>query len=169
MPPEKNAPNMWDIIDVITDPCQYAFSMEARNNTINQVTYPQSMTFGSNEDVQMAKIGDRILRLRQDQRWTQAEFGEKIGVHQKQISAYERGINIPSTDVLIKIAEAFDVTLDYLAFESKGQSAKLNIQDRELLRRFETVDKLSEHDKNLAKEFLDLVILKHKFQQLAAP
>lgn len=111
-------------------------------------------------------IHDRIRQLRQEKRWTQAELGGKIGVHQKQVSAYERGANIPSTEVLIKLAEVFDVSLDYLAFEAKGRSAKIHIQDRELLRRVEVLDSFSEHEKNLAKEILDLLILKNRFQKL---
>jgi transcriptional regulator with XRE-family HTH domain len=151
------------------DLCQHVYTMEAGKIVISQVSYPPDMTFGPRKGVNMANIGDRILRLRQNKKWTQADLGEKIGVHQKQVSAYERNVNIPSTEILIKLAEAFDVTLDYLAFEAKGQPAKLNIQDRELLRRFETVDKLNEHEKSLAKEILDLIILKHKFQSLADP
>ncbi len=112
-------------------------------------------------------ISERIRLLRQERKWTQAELAEHLGIHQKQVSAYERDVNLPSTDILIKIAEVFDVSLDYLAFESKGRTAKLNIQDRELLRRFEMVDNLSDKEKNLAKEILDLVILKHRFQELA--
>ncbi|MDF1546053.1 MAG: helix-turn-helix transcriptional regulator [bacterium] len=113
-------------------------------------------------------IAERIKLLRQERKWTQAELAEHLGIHQKQISAYERGVNLPSTDILIKLAGVFDVTLDYLAFETKGGgSGKLNIQDRELLRRFEMVDTLSEQEKSLAKEILDLVILKHRFQELA--
>lgn len=112
-------------------------------------------------------ITERIKLLRQEHNWTQAELAERLGIHQKQVSAYERGVNLPSTDILIKLAGVFDVTLDYLAFETKGVSGKFNIQDRELLRRFEMVDTLSEPEKNLAKEILDLVILKHRFQELA--
>jgi transcriptional regulator with XRE-family HTH domain len=112
-------------------------------------------------------IAERIKRLRQESNMTQADLGKKLGVHQKQVSAYERGVNVPSTDILIKLAEVFDVTLDYLAFEAKGQPAKLNIQDRELLRRFEALDRLPENEKSLAKEMLDLIILKHRFQELA--
>jgi transcriptional regulator with XRE-family HTH domain len=112
-------------------------------------------------------ISDRIRQLRQERRWTQAELGDKVGVHQKQVSAYERGANIPSTEVLIKLAEVFNVSLDYLAFEVKGQPARINIQDRDLLRRFEALDNLSEHDKALAKEMLDLLILKNQFKALA--
>jgi transcriptional regulator with XRE-family HTH domain len=114
-------------------------------------------------------IASRIKQLRQEKQWTQAELAEKVGIKQKQISAYERGINSPSTDVLIKLAEVFDVTLDYLAFATKGQKAKLNIQDRELLRRFEQLDTMTEKEKELAKEILDLVILQHKLKELAGP
>ena len=112
-------------------------------------------------------IAERIRQLRVERRWSQAELGEKLGVHQKQVSAYERGVNVPSTEVLIRLAEVLSVSLDYLAFEAKGQPARINIQDRELLRRFETLDNLSEHDKSLAKEVLDLLIFKHRFQELA--
>ncbi len=112
-------------------------------------------------------ISDRIRQLRQERRWTQAELGDKVGVHQKQVSAYERGANVPSTDVLIKLAEVFNVSLDYLAFEAKGKPARINIQDRDLLRRFEALDSLSEQDKTLAKEMPDLLILKNRFKELA--
>ncbi len=112
-------------------------------------------------------IEDRIHKLRQERRWTQAQLGEKIGVHQKQISSYERGVNVPSTDVLIRLAEVFDVTLDYLAFEASGANAPINIRDRELLRRFEAIDGMTDAEKDLAKELLDLLILKHRFQELA--
>lgn len=118
----------------------------------------------------MASLHDKIRRLRQERNWTQADLGEMISVHQKQISSYERGVTVPSTDILIKIAEAFDVTLDYLAFDnSRGNAVSgSNIQDRELLRRFEAVDALSEKDRSLAKEILDLLVLKNRFQQLAS-
>jgi hypothetical protein len=35
------------------------------------------------------------------------------------------------------------------------------------LRRFEALDSLSEQDKTLAKEMLDLLILKNRFKELA--
>ncbi len=140
--------------------------MESGRITDEWLTYPLNTDLSEGKGAFMA-IKDRVRQLRQDKRWTQAELGKKLGIHQKQISAYERAINIPSTEILIKLAEVFDVSLDYLAFEAEGKPAKLNIQDRELLRRFESIDKLSEHDKNLAKEFLDLLILKNQFQALA--
>ena len=113
-------------------------------------------------------LHEKIRRLRQERNWTQADLGEKISVHQKQISSYERGVTVPSTDILMKIAEAFDVTLDYLAFDkNSANNGKLQIQDRELLRRFETIDTFPEQYRDLAKEILDLLVLKHNFQEFA--
>ena len=90
-----------------------------------------------------------------------------MGIHQKQVSAYERGRNVPSTEVLMKIADTFDVSLDYLASEAQGRPAKVNIKDKELLRRLEDVDQLSDQDKGTIIEILDTFIMKNKFQSLA--
>lgn len=112
---------------------------------------------------------EKLRMLRQEKGWTQAELADKVSVHQKQISSYERGVTSPSTEVLIKLAEVLDVTLDYLAFTAKGGAqGKLNLHDRELLRRFEAVDGLPDTYRSLAKEMLDLLVLKHRFQSLAA-
>lgn len=112
-------------------------------------------------------IKDRIKQLRQERNWSQAQLGNKMGIHQKQVSAYERGRNIPSTEVLMKIADIFDVSLDYLASEAQGKPARVNIKDKELLRRLEDVDQLSDQDKGTIIEILDTFIMKNKFQSLA--
>jgi len=113
-------------------------------------------------------IHNRIRQLRQERQWSQAELAEKVGIRQKQISAYETGVNNPSTEILIKLAEAFDVSLDYLAFESRGENTKIAVKDRELLKAFETIDDYTEEERKTAKEILNLVIMKHKFQELAS-
>ena len=108
------------------------------------------------------RICQRIKQIRTEKGWKQADLAEKLEVSQKQISSYETGYSTPPTDVLIRLAEVFEVSLDYLAFEVQGQSAKINVKDRELLRRFEALDNFSESEKNLVKEVIDLVITKHQ-------
>ena len=112
-------------------------------------------------------IGEHIKRLRQEKGWSQAQLANKLNVHQKQISGYERNIHVPSTDVIIRTAKLFDVSLDYLVFEEREDALSVKIADRELLRRLEEVDKLSDHDKATIKEILDAFILKNQFQRLA--
>jgi transcriptional regulator with XRE-family HTH domain len=113
------------------------------------------------------EIGNCIKRLRQQRDWSQAQFGKKLKVHQKQISKYERGITIPSVEVLIRIAQVFDVSLDYLVFKQKEDEQQLEISDRELLEKMVTVDKFPQKDKNLIKGILDTFIIKNQFQKLA--
>ncbi len=112
-------------------------------------------------------IYQRIKRLRQEKNWTQAELAEHLGIRQKQISAYERRTTTPSTEVLIKLAEVFDVSLDYLAFNIEGENTKVEVKDRDLLKVLETIDDYPEEERKMAKEILDLVVMKHNFQELA--
>ncbi len=112
-------------------------------------------------------LGERLKRLRQEHKWSQAQFSTKLNVHQKQVSGYERDIHVPSIDVLVRAAEIFNVSLDYLAIEHHEQTTPVQIADRELLRKLEAVDKLSDQDKSTIKAVLDSFILKSQFQQLA--
>lgn len=115
------------------------------------------------------KIGERIRWLRQQRAWTQIELGDRIGVLQKQVSAYERGVHVPSTEILLKLGDAFNVTLDSLACETHGMPVPIAIRDRDLLRLFEELDDLPEVERDLAKDILELVVLKHRFRKLAKP
>ena len=110
-------------------------------------------------------IHERIRRLRQERKWTQGELATKLGIQQKQISAYERGANNPSTEVLLKLATVFDVSLDYLAFDIDGQSSRVQVKDRELLRYFETIDAFGEADKKVVKDILGFVVKNHKARE----
>jgi transcriptional regulator with XRE-family HTH domain len=112
-------------------------------------------------------IGNRIKRLRQDQGWSQLQLANKIKTHQKQISKYERGVNLPSTEVIIKLTEIFNVSADYLIFEKQNEKPQMNIADRELVQKLAEIGKLSENDKMLLKGVLDAFIIKNRFQRLA--
>jgi transcriptional regulator with XRE-family HTH domain len=111
-------------------------------------------------------LKDKIKELRQRKNWSQGQLAIQLKANQKQISAYERGVNIPSTEMLIRMSQVFDVSLDYLVFEAEGVESNIKVRDRELLQQFEQVDKLNDSDKKIVKELLDLVILKNKFQSL---
>lgn len=52
------------------------------------------------------------LRLQKD--INQADLGRIVGVGKTTISNYETGYSVPDLDTLIKLAEYFQVTTDYL-------------------------------------------------------
>lgn len=52
---------------------------------------------------------EAIRELRVQKGLSQAEFGKKVGIDQRQLSRYESGVNVPSMRNLTKIATALDV------------------------------------------------------------
>ena len=112
-------------------------------------------------------LGERIKRLRMERGWSQTQLARKLDVHPKQVSGWERGAHTPTTDALIRVAEALGVSLDYLAFENREATRHADIADLELLEKLEAIDKLSDEDKQTVKAILDTFILKSRFQRLA--
>ena len=77
----------------------------------------------------MVDVGKRIRKLRNARKMTQEECAERIGVTKSTISSYENGSRLPSYDVLVKIAQIFKVSTDYLLGQSSG---KITIDTTEL-------------------------------------
>lgn len=59
-------------------------------------------------------LGERIKALRLDESLSQEALAKKISSNQKQISKWECGIIEPNLDMIAKLADYFDVTVDYL-------------------------------------------------------
>ncbi len=59
-------------------------------------------------------IADKIKTLREKRNITQAELAKRLGVTRSGVNAWEMGISVPSTQYVIKLAEFFAVSTDYL-------------------------------------------------------
>ena len=58
-------------------------------------------------------ISNNLIELRKKNKLTQMELAEKLNFSNKSISKWESGEAVPSVEVLLKIAELFNVKLDY--------------------------------------------------------
>ena len=56
----------------------------------------------------------RIRDLREDKDLNQTEVAKMLGMSQTGYSKYETGENDIPTDILIKLADFYDVSIDYL-------------------------------------------------------
>ena len=72
------------------------------------------------------QLGARLKRLRKQFGYTQEEVAQKLHTSRGSISMYENGRRQPSYDLLIQIADLFQVNLDYLL--GKSQIASLHPQ-----------------------------------------
>ena len=66
-------------------------------------------------------IGDIIKELRLDKNLSQDGLAKIIGVSQKAIDYWERGVNEPKASYIIKLADFFEVSADYLLGRSANE------------------------------------------------
>ncbi len=75
----------------------------------------------------MVDFGNKLKTLREKKGLSQKQLGLQLGLTKSTISAYENGLRKPSYDVLIVIADIFNVTTDYLlGVKSKGNTIDLS-------------------------------------------
>lgn len=58
--------------------------------------------------------GKRLLKLRRQERWSQNELGEKLGVHRATIVRWESGLAEPPEGVVARLVDLFGVARDWL-------------------------------------------------------
>ena len=78
-------------------------------------------------------INRRIKELRLSNGLTQKDLSDYLGLTPKMISFYELGQRVPPTDIILKLAEKFHVSTDYLlgnTTEQKQDFPPLNNKDK---------------------------------------
>ncbi len=117
--------------------------------------FTQAMTFNG-----------RLKKIRLEKGFTKSDLAKLIGVHYSQIGRYEEKGAHPSADVMAKLANALEVSTDFLMNGTSDDLADSTLTDKQLLNQFKTIEKLPEKDKNVVKVFLDAFITKGKLKQL---
>ena len=75
----------------------------------------------------MVYFSQRLKQLRTDKHLTQAQVAERVGVTASMASSYETDIRLPSFEVMVRIADLFGVTVDYLL--CRGDKRFLDISE----------------------------------------
>ena len=79
-------------------------------------------------------LGNTIKELRIAHGMNQVEFAKKLSVTKQTISNWENNNIQPSIDMLIKIADYFNVSTDYLLNRSKDKMLNVSeLSDEELV------------------------------------
>lgn len=106
-------------------------------------------------------FADRLTYARKQKKLKQSDLGKMVGTSGDIIGKYERGENSPSIDMASKIAEALDVTIDYLVKDGEYEQI-----DKETLTRLKEVQNLDEETKKHIFATIDAFIAKTKIQSI---
>lgn len=100
---------------------------------------------------------ERLKAARELRKWNQGELAGKANMPPSSIAHFESGSRKPSFDTLRRLANALEVTTDYLLGRvddpTLAQSADPLFRD---------VSKLTGNDRELAKDFLKMLAKRNK-------
>lgn len=105
-------------------------------------------------------FGERLTQVRKKKKLSQAEVGKLLGMDGDAYGRYERNEVRPSIETAARIAEVFDISLDYLIGKTDSEF------DEAILKRMEELSKLSDKNKEIVYTFLDSFIATNKMQAL---
>lgn len=79
-------------------------------------------------------IADKVKDLREKNDLTQSALAKKLNVTRSSVNAWEMGISVPSTALLVELAKLFHVSTDYLlGIESTSTLDISKLNDKEVL------------------------------------
>ncbi len=86
-------------------------------------------------------IAEKIKTLRETNNLTQSALAKKLNVTRSSVNAWEMGISVPSTSLIVDIARLFHVSTDYLLGIDSTSSLNLSgLNEREIMLVYELVE-----------------------------
>ena len=107
-------------------------------------------------------FGEHITTLRKRKGISQADLGKSVGTSGDIIGKYERDEVKPSIEVAAKIADALEVSLDFLVGKT---SVEL---DSTTLKRMQDIAKLPDENKNFVLNLIDMALRDFKVKKAHA-
>jgi Predicted transcriptional regulators len=108
----------------------------------------------------MSDIGSKIMQLRKKKNLSQSEFAKAIGASRTMVGNYERSINAPSIEMIVKIAKVLNVSVDFLIGDGK-----LAQYDKAVLKRIEDIQQLDSDTQSKLFFLIDNIVQNFKTKQ----
>ncbi len=110
------------------------------------------------------KLGAHLMALRVNAGWSQEELAQRVGVPQQTIAFWEQTDKPPRSDILLKLADALDVSIQTLLTENGNAVAvkKKGGPNGKLRKIFEDASRLPRRQQEKIAEFVSAFINQYK-------
>lgn len=105
----------------------------------------------------MEPFGDRLAELRRQRGLTQQDLADLVGATGPMIRGYERGVAYPRVELLVRIADTLECSLDDLFGREPPKVA-----NRELQRLVERISTFPNSEQKIAVAVLEGLVLRHQ-------
>lgn len=112
-------------------------------------------------------LGQKIKSLRKEKNWSQDELAYHANIDGRQVSRYENDRVTPSVEVVVKLAKAFDVSVDHLLFDD-APKRPLHKSTNKLTEKIMHLDNMSEEDEKSLLHVVSAIEAKNKLKSLMA-
>jgi len=113
----------------------------------------------------MTTLGERIQELRKQKGVAQQRLAELIDVSKSMINRYENKGVQPPADILNKIANVLDTSVDYLINGNEDEKAQASLKQTELLNTFKQIGTMPESEQNKLLHYIHVYIRDFKARQ----
>lgn len=111
------------------------------------------------------KIGKVISILRKERNLAQKELAECLGLSVGTISNYENSVHFPDLETVIKLAEYFGVSTDYLLGRVQHRCDYQKLQDYKLMDFAETMLSIDEKGRDSVKLYAEFMKFKKQREE----
>lgn len=106
----------------------------------------------------MLELAERLRNQRKLKGKTQNELAELLNVKRATYGEYERGNNLPPIDKLVIIADALNVSIDYLVGTEEKQNIDL-VETLEVVKESLTTEKAYINNTKLMRKTAEIIII----------
>jgi transcriptional regulator with XRE-family HTH domain len=116
------------------------------------------------------ELGDRLKQLREEKKLTRNALAGRLNVSYSAVSKYETNVRFPDKETLIRLADFFDVSIDYLLCRSNIRETAeklLNSSQKGFIagdsrNRYEALEDLSPEALEELEKFKEFVLHKYR-------
>ena len=106
-------------------------------------------------------LGKTIKLLREEKGIRQEDIGKLFNVSKSAVSQWENDIRTPDMDIIIKLADYFNTSTDYLLGRTDDPSPRPKIDTIAAHRTDDPMNELPEEARKSVEEFIDFVYKKY--------
>lgn len=110
---------------------------------------------------------NRFRKLRLDNNYSQTQLAKKLKVHQTAISQWELGKSFPDILTMQKLADIYDVSIDYILGRENSRNGHVTLPEDEerLLQNYRS---LGTEEKNTVQDFIENKKQKPRMYEVSA-
>ncbi len=112
-------------------------------------------------------FGDKLRKLRRDKKLSQVELAERVGMNANHLSRLERGVVLPSAEILRRLAQVLEASIDYLLSEDDSDVplAEVRVENKAVAERVRLIEELDSEDQEAVFRVIDSMLTKKKMRR----